>query len=521
VSVLPLAVNAAWLAQSWPALRRFKAQTGAMEAVQRARLAGYLQANRDTEFGRAHGFASIGSWEAYRDRVPVQSYEGFAPYVARIAEGRPQMLTAEPVRKFEPTAGSSGPEKWIPYTATLHREFRRGIAAWLAALFLEDRALMDGRSYWSLTPRLAPRERTSVVPVGFEDDREYLGGAMGWLLGQTLVVHPALRDTADMDAFWRLTLLLLLRARDLRLISAWSPTFLELLADRLAAGWPDLLRTLRDGDAIIPADPARAAALEALGPDDLARIWPGLRLISCWTDAASASAATRLPARFPGVRIQPKGLVATEALVTLPLGARRVLAYDCHVYEFLDAHGVAHPPWALEVSGEYAIVVTTGGGLYRYALGDLVRVDAIENGLPALTFLGKAGAVSDRVGEKLAEPLVAQCLSAAFATHSLAPRFAMLAYEPGEGQGSYALFLDAEHVPDALAPDLDAALRANPYYDEARALGQLGALTVVRVTDGAGGYSARLVADGMQLGAIKPAALSRQDGWRAWFEGRR
>lgn len=528
MSLLPLSINAAWLAQSLPALHRFRRRAANLEAVQRERLRGYLDANRDTEFGRAHGFATIASWEQYCDRIPPQPYEALAPYIERIAEGRANVLTAEPVRKFEPTAGSSGPEKWIPYTATLHREFRRAIAAWVAALYLEDRALLDGRSYWSLTPKLTPRERPSVVPVGFEDDREYLGGVMGWALGRTLLAHPAIQRVTDMSEFWRLTLLLLLRAPDLRLMSVWSPTFLELLAQNISRRWTELLGDLREGiarsapDFSLPPDPQRADALAALAPHQLTRIWPRLRLISCWTDAASATPAERIRATFPGVRIQPKGLVATEAIVSLPIGERRWLAYDSHVFEFLGADGVAHPPWLLREGEDYEVLVTNGGGLYRYALNDLVRVDAIQDGLPALSFLGKAGVFSDRVGEKLAEPFVARCLQDVFGRLNVEPRFAMLAFERGAGAraGSYALFLDADRIPATLAADLDAVLRANPYYDEARALGQLGALAVEQV--GARGpevYTERMLAEGVQLGAIKPVALSRLDGWRASFGG--
>ena len=68
-------------------------------------------------------------------------------------------------------------------------------------------------------------------------------------------------------------------------------------------------------------DPARAAflsrILQADAPwcDRLRRIWPRLALISCWTDAAAASFLPDLQSLFPGVEIQPKGLLATSSMI--------------------------------------------------------------------------------------------------------------------------------------------------------------------------------------------------------------
>ena len=52
---------------------------------------------------------------------------------------------------------------------------------------------------------------------------------------------------------------------------------------------------------------------------------------------------------------------------------------------------------------EYDIVLTQHGGLYRYRIGDRVRVTRFYQATPCLEFVGRSDAVCDLTGEKLHE----------------------------------------------------------------------------------------------------------------------
>jgi hypothetical protein len=131
-----------------------------------------------------------------------------------------------------------------------------------------------------------------------------------------------------------------------------------------------------------------------------------------------------------------------------------------------------------------------------------VAVRGRHRATPVLAFIGRADAVCDLVGEKLAEPFVAAVLArtlraGAFAT--LLPLAAAL------GPARYCLLTDDD------APELDraveAALGAALRYREARALGQLDALRVVVRADMRRVVHDALAADGMKAGDIKDRAL--------------
>jgi hypothetical protein len=518
--------NLGWFAASAPEFRRYRRDAKDVEGVQRARLAGYLCRNADTEFGRKFGFAKLRNWEDFVRQVPVHDYDDIEPYVRRIADGEERVLTTEPVRLFEPSSGSSGPAKWIPYTAAMQREIRRAVATWATALFRSRPGLLLGPAYWSLTPRLAVAHAgESRIPVGFDDDSAYLGGVAERLIRRALVSHPVLGQIQDIDQFLDATLVLMLQHPDLRMLSVWHPSFLTLLMQRLRDNGASMIRGVATGrlpgaaQVRFRAQAARARELERLGFDNLPAVWPHLGMISCWADGHAEAYLPRIRELFPGVAVQPKGLLATEAFVTVPLGGLRPLAIRSHVFEFLDNAGDAHPPWRLAAGQRYVVLVTTGGGLYRYRLGDRVEVEGFYHGVPALRFLGKEDQVSDYFGEKLSEPFVASVIERVLEATGVSTVFSLLAIDERTEPPAYTLYVETQCSWTDEAPKLlEQELCRNPHYDYCRRIGQLGAARLVLVGHGAySRYAGRLTESGMRLGDIKPASLRSLGHWQNWL----
>jgi hypothetical protein len=549
VSVPAIAANAVWSAVAQGARRRFRAALRDPRSIQHALLAGYLERNAHTDFGRQANFQALLSAgspadivAAYQQSVPVRSYDDFDPFVARIAAGERGVLTAEPVLRLAPSSGSTTAAKLVPQTATSAREFSRAVDAWVGDLYRRTPALLSGQAYWSITPavsfdaiaaaRFGDRAGRPAVPVGFDDDAAYLGGLRRRLVDAILAVPNDVRLVTDPEAFQYVTLLFLMRARSLRLISVWHPSFLLQLLDAmdrwidrvagdLANGTltppgvvaPDVLARLRRR---LTADPRRASELGRVNVRDVSSIWPGLTVVSCWGDGPALPYARRLAQSLPHATVQPKGLIATEAVVSIPFDGRHPLAIGSHFFEFIDAQGRPHLADALSPGGEYDVVLTTGGGLYRYALGDRITVTGSVDATPSVAFAGRSDRVSDRFGEKLSDGFVTAVLAQIFAA-TAPPRFAMLAPETTDAGVAYTLLVEpADTLPDRLDASLERALRQNPHYAWCVDLGQLRPARVVRVGPHADrAYLDACVARGQRLGDVKPAALHREDGWEA------
>jgi hypothetical protein len=588
MSAVTALAGLAWRVANAPGHRRYRAALAAPEATQAALLRRYLRGAAGTAFGRVHGFGRMRTVADFQAGVPLAGYDDYRGWIERVAAGEPRVLTSEPVRALELSSGSTAAAKLIPYTAELQRELRRAVAPWICDLYRRQPQLALGAAYWSVTPQgqapaTAPSEGepgwagreaaaaqgsagggargAAAVPVGFADDAEYLGGFMKRLVDATLVVPGVVRLVRDVDSFRYLTLLFLLRRGDLALISVWHPSFLALLLGALPRHWPALLEDVRRGGCRPPAPlpeavaaalaarlaprPRRAAALARLDPGERARIWPRLQLISCWGDGHAALHLAALRDLFPGVEVQRKGLLATEAFVTLPYAGRTPLAVRSHFFEFLPQpaalEGGAGGASGAGMGGEgaaggdggrtrlahelepgqvYSVVVTTGGGLYRYLLEDLVEVDGFVGRTPSLRFLGKEDHVVDLCGEKLSEGFVAAAFTRAFARAGLTPRFALLAPDPCPGP-AYTAYLELAAAPPAgLLGLLEQELGANPHFAYALRLGQLSLRFYLVEAAAFPRYLRRCGESGQRLGDVKPLALSRLAGWSEVLPGR-
>ena len=506
--------NSLWVGSSLPAWVNFHRALNRPAEVQWDLLRRLLVCNSDCAYGRAHGFGEIKSYEEFTRRVPIVDYENVAPWIDRIRGGEPRALTNERVTHLIPTSGSTGARKLIPFTAGLQKEFNRAISPWMADLTRQHLKILFGPAYWSITPAQQPPEaESSVVPIGFADDASYLGGAKGWLVRAAMVAPNELGNAHDLEEFRFQTLLCLLRQRDLRLISVWHPSFLTLLLDGLPDHWEKILAQLRR------ENNHRAREVENTNPHQPESLWPHLRVISCWGDSHAELSLAELRRRFPNVFVQAKGLLATEAFVTIPFGGRHPVAVRSHFFEFIDEQGQVHRVHELREHETYEVVVTTAGGLWRYRMGDQIQVTGFLGKTPSLRFIGRRGNVSDLFGEKLSEAFVAKAIQETLVGFSTKPRFVLLAPDEDAAGWRYTLYVEGA-LPCNMAEALDCALRQNPNYAHCRDLGQIQPVHVFSIAKhGYETFASRLVSEGKRLGDIKPVPLCSSAGWLKTFSG--
>jgi hypothetical protein len=467
--------------------------------IQNKYLLSLVARNSNTLFGQKHGFNQIRCVEDFQNQVPICNYEDYQGYINEIARGKTSTLTRSKVNKLVPTSGTSGFNKFIPYTKQTTAEFNRALNVWLYSLYNEYPKLKKGKAFWLISPAEKAPELESVVPVGFESDNSYFGRIGSSLIGRIMVLPPKIQSITDSKYHQFLLCLYLLSASDLTLISVWNPTYMYRILNFIVNNKESLVSAIRSGTIdtsylthnsktykfSIPGDDHRAQMLNSLiarGDVDKTqwnKVWPDLQLISCWTSAWAAHAIPSLRNLFKNIPVQGKGLLATEGVVTVPIEGRYLPAYFSHFFEFVDTENkktkLLHE---LEVGKTYEVVLTTGSGLYRYRTQDLVKVNSYFNMLPDLDFLGKNNIVCDLVGEKLSETVVTGILNSLRVEYGIRSQIFFLSPCIVENEMYYTLYTGNEYVPLNISEITDTELCQIFYYNQARNLMQLGAVRV-------------------------------------------
>jgi hypothetical protein len=474
-----------------------------------------------TEYGRSLSIKANADYQTFAAKAPLVTYDDFNEWIERQKQTEAQVIVAQPVLFYEKTSGSSAAAKFIPYTKALKSSFNRMFLIWLADLLENGPHFKTGRCFISISPAFQPAQNTERgVQVGLEDDRDYLNRWLRLLLNPFFVLPSSLKQLQDPENFKRASAALLLAEKHLEVISIWNPTFLEVLLDFIQANASLLTEDLQRGCLTLekqtfsfPQTSAERLAKLQTNSFSWQDIWPELKLLSCWTSANAEPASRRLAKQFPQVFLQGKGLLATEAPMTMPLIEAQGFAPMLSevFFEFIDEQGDIRLLHELKAGHLYEIVITQKGGLYRYRIGDRIRVTGYFQATPCFEFIGRRQAVCDLVGEKLNEQFVGDCLSRL----GLQSHFQTL-LPVMKGRPHYLLLsdslmpyasADSLHSLAALEAQLDTLLCEAFHYRNARMLGQLEGAKIRFAAKAREAYYDYFMSKGMKLGDIKHRVL--------------
>jgi len=74
-----------------------------------------IQTGAQTEFGKKYGFSDIETFEQFRERVPIHSYEKIFPYIERLMHGEQNILWPTEIKWFSKSSGTTNARsKFIP-----------------------------------------------------------------------------------------------------------------------------------------------------------------------------------------------------------------------------------------------------------------------------------------------------------------------------------------------------------------------------------------------------------------------
>lgn len=87
------------------------------EEIQYRVLADLVEKSRNTEWGKKFDYKSIKDYDIFRDRLPVQTYDDVKPYVERLMAGEKNLIWPSEIRWFAKSSGTTNDKsKFLPIT---------------------------------------------------------------------------------------------------------------------------------------------------------------------------------------------------------------------------------------------------------------------------------------------------------------------------------------------------------------------------------------------------------------------
>ena len=328
--------------------------------VQRDTLQELLTLAANTEYGRKYHFNTILTAEQYRERLPIVHYEDIRDLVLRTMEGQNNLLWPEEIKWFAKSSGTTDAKsKFIPVSPSV----------------LENCHFRGGKDVIAIFNRLYPEAQV------FSGKTLALGGSSEVSKSNSHCQYGDLSAIMISNTpFWAN----MMKTPDssIMLMSNWEEKIEKICETtikedvRCLAGVPSWFLTVIH------------KILEKTGKSNLHEVWPNLELFI-------HGGISFIPYREQYKRLLPDPKMkyletynASEGFFGLqddPEDASMLLMLDYGVYyEFLPMSelGKTKPRTLLleevETGVNYALIITTNGGLWRYMIGDTIQFTSVK-----------------------------------------------------------------------------------------------------------------------------------------------
>ncbi|XP_070553124.1 GH3 domain-containing protein-like [Ptychodera flava] len=399
-------------------------------------LAELLSENAKTEYGIRYDFAEVKNKVDYVAQVPLSTYKNYKDYVKKITKGEQRILTEDTVTYLSMTAGTTGAPTVIPTTytslGTYIKEFSVPTNYVVSRDFPSTKKLQ--KSLMMTFPNVVSVTEGGL-PIGPLSGTSSDDSQLMWLMQTTPKAVLGIREESKI--IYIHILFALLDKNMCKIVSNFTSTVYTMFV-ALETNWEQLVDDIERGSLEAKSDisldvrqelntqlsprPGRAAELRKefeKGFDDIARrIWPSLVVIVAGDSGTVGHYGDLIRKKYVrDVPIYSSIYSATECGLGVnlwPLKERSnfVLRTRANFYEFIPIEETVNPdPKTLfldevEVDEEYEVVVTTVGGLYRYRLGDVIKVTGFYNNCPVVEYRYKRSQSLSVVGENITEDVL-------------------------------------------------------------------------------------------------------------------
>lgn len=423
--------------------------------IQQNQLNHLLKSARNTEWGQTFSLREISDYEMFSKRLPISMYEDLQPFIKRMINGEKDVLWPSVVRWYAKSSGTTNARsKFIPVTPEILRRnhYKGGVDT--VALYLRNN----------------PKSRF------FSKKGLILGGSHSPSSLNTRA-HCGDLSAVLLQNLPSLVNLVRVPRKEIILMDEWEAKIKAIVDNTWnkdvgnLSGIPSWMLVLIK------------AVLKKTGKETLTDVWPNLEVFfhgGVGFEPYRAQYEKLIPS--PKMHYM-ETYNASEGFFGIqndPTDRSMLLMLDYGTfYEFIPTHELAQsdnpkaiPLEEVKTGENYAMVISTVGGLWRYCIGDTVRFTSLFPHKFIIT--GRTKFYINAFGEELmvdnAEKAIRQAseaTGAAVKAYTAAPFYQL---ETGRGHHQWMIEFEKEPSPLAeFAPCLDNALKQlNSDYDAKR-----------------------------------------------------
>jgi hypothetical protein len=327
--------------------------------VQEELLTQLISASRETAIGRKYDFSSIKDYNTFSDRIPIQKYETFAPLIERSRNGEQNIFWKSPIKWFAKSSGTTNSKsKFIPVSYEAIEDCHLKAGKDMLCLYINNNPnaqLFTGKGL-----------RLGGSSAIYEDNNSYFGDL-------SAIIIENMPFWADYSSAPK---------QETALMEEWETKIEAIIEETIhenitsLVGIPSWMLVLLN------------RVLEKTGKENILEVWPNLEVYF------------HGGVNFNPYREQYKKLIpkkdfkyyeiynASEGFFAIQdqnNSNELLLMLDYGIfYEFIPMdtyegeNSIAIPLSQVQKNTNYAIIITTNGGLWRYLVGDTIKFTSLE-----------------------------------------------------------------------------------------------------------------------------------------------
>lgn len=327
--------------------------------VQNELLLNLLKTAKNTEIGQQYNFVNIDSYEKFASTIPIQTYESIEPLIERARKGETNIFWPSPIKWFAKSSGTThSKSKFIPVSdeAIAYCHFNAGKD--MLCLFFNNNPEADLFSGKNL--------RLGGSSAIYQDNNTYFGDL-------SAIIIENMPFWADFSSAPK---------QEIALMSEWEAKMDAIVAETIhkditsLAGVPSWMLVLLN------------KVLETTGKKHILEVWPNLEVYfhggvnftpykkqyKKLIPSSSFKYYETYNASEGFFAIQDQN-DSDELLLMLDYGIFYEFIPMC---EFNGENSNAIPLKDVQLNTNYALVISTNSGLWRYLIGDTVKFTSLD-----------------------------------------------------------------------------------------------------------------------------------------------